>query len=143
MPLLPAPDPSASNLEAVREAMRNWGVTTVVVPDDAGLPPYQTGPGHRVRRGVLHRRAGLGPRLPGSGLGVVGRGPPPGAAGGAAPRSPHAQASGPAPRWPTIRGPVRAAGTAGALTIRGRAITLDRCDRGIGQPTCARRNRRV
>jgi len=45
VPLLPAPDPSASNLEAVREAMRNWGVTTVVVPDDAGLPAYQTARG--------------------------------------------------------------------------------------------------
>jgi hypothetical protein len=45
VPLLPAPDPSASNLEAVREAMRNWGVTTVVVPDDAGLPAYQAARG--------------------------------------------------------------------------------------------------
>ena len=45
VPLLPAPTLSASNLEAVREAMRNWGVTMVVVPDDAGLPAYQTARG--------------------------------------------------------------------------------------------------
>ena len=45
VPLLPAPTLSASNLEAVRSAMRDWGVTTVVVPDDAGLPAYQTARG--------------------------------------------------------------------------------------------------
>ncbi len=45
VPLLAAPTLSASNLEAVRSAMRDWGVTTVVVPDDAGLPAYQTARG--------------------------------------------------------------------------------------------------
>jgi hypothetical protein len=40
-PVYPAPELSASNLDAVRAAMRNWGVTRVVVPDDTGLPVYQ------------------------------------------------------------------------------------------------------
>jgi len=37
----PAPRTSAANLEAVRTAMRAWGVTTVVVPDDAGLHRFE------------------------------------------------------------------------------------------------------
>lgn len=45
VPLLPPPALTASNLEAVRSAMHNWGVTMVVVPDDAGLPSFQTARG--------------------------------------------------------------------------------------------------
>ena len=37
----PAPAASAANLGAVRTAMRDWQVTTVVVPDDAGLHVYE------------------------------------------------------------------------------------------------------
>ncbi len=43
--LLPAPDLTVAHLDAVREAVRAWGVTRVVVPDDAGLPRYETGRG--------------------------------------------------------------------------------------------------
>jgi hypothetical protein len=45
VPLGPAPVASVENLEAVRQAMRNWGVTMVVVPDDTGLPAFLTGRG--------------------------------------------------------------------------------------------------
>jgi hypothetical protein len=45
VPLLAAPTLSAVSLEAVREAMTNWGVTMVVVPADAGLPPFQVARG--------------------------------------------------------------------------------------------------
>ncbi len=45
VPLLTTPSLSPANLEAVRDAMRHWGVTTVVVPVDTGLPPYQTARG--------------------------------------------------------------------------------------------------
>jgi hypothetical protein len=43
LPLGPAPDPTPANLAAVRRALRIWRVTTVVVPDPAGLPLYQRG----------------------------------------------------------------------------------------------------
>jgi hypothetical protein len=45
VPLGPAPVPTATNLGAVREAIRHWNVTLVVVPDDTGLPAFQTGRG--------------------------------------------------------------------------------------------------
>ena len=45
VPLGPAPVPTAKDLRAVREAMGNWGVTMVVVPDDTGLPAFETGRG--------------------------------------------------------------------------------------------------
>jgi len=45
VPLLPPPNLSTSNLEAVQQAMRRWGVTMVVVPDDSGLPAFQTARG--------------------------------------------------------------------------------------------------
>ncbi len=45
VPLLPAPALTGANLASVRDAMRSWGVTQVVVPDDAGLPRYQTARG--------------------------------------------------------------------------------------------------
>ncbi|HEY4927947.1 MAG TPA: hypothetical protein VIH95_02275, partial [Acidimicrobiales bacterium] len=43
LPLGPAPLPTAASLSAVREAMRLWRVTTVVVPDQPGLPVYEQG----------------------------------------------------------------------------------------------------
>jgi hypothetical protein len=45
VPLVSPPAESEANLQAVRRALREWGVTTVVVPDDAGLAMYQTGRG--------------------------------------------------------------------------------------------------
>jgi hypothetical protein len=45
VPLGPAPAPSLVTLDAVRTAIRRWGVTLVVVPDDRGLPRFQTGRG--------------------------------------------------------------------------------------------------
>jgi hypothetical protein len=58
VPLLTAPTLSAVNLAAVREAMTNWGVTMVVVPADAGLPPFQTARG--TGYGVAFFTAALG-----------------------------------------------------------------------------------
>jgi hypothetical protein len=45
VPLLRPPALTASNLEAVRKAVHNWGVTMAVVPDDTGLPSFQTARG--------------------------------------------------------------------------------------------------
>jgi hypothetical protein len=45
VPIVPGPLLTPSNLEAVRAALRAWGVTMAVVPDDTGLPPFQTGRG--------------------------------------------------------------------------------------------------
>ncbi len=45
VPLLPPPEESEANLQAVRRALVAWEVTTVVVPDDRGLAVYQTGRG--------------------------------------------------------------------------------------------------
>ncbi len=43
LPLSPAPEPTAANLTAIRRALAGWGVTTVVVPDEPGLPSYDRG----------------------------------------------------------------------------------------------------
>jgi hypothetical protein len=43
LPLGPAPLPTPASLSAVRQAMRLWRVTTVVVPDQPGLPVYEQG----------------------------------------------------------------------------------------------------
>jgi hypothetical protein len=43
LPLSPEPQPTAANLAAIRQAMAGWGVTTVVVPDQPGLPTYDRG----------------------------------------------------------------------------------------------------
>jgi hypothetical protein len=45
VPVGPPPTPSEVNLEAVRHAMRDFGVTMVVVPDGQGLPAFQIGRG--------------------------------------------------------------------------------------------------
>jgi Family of unknown function (DUF6541) len=45
VPDLPDPDLDRSNLNAVRTALRAWQVTTVVVPQGAGLPSFQIGRG--------------------------------------------------------------------------------------------------
>jgi hypothetical protein len=43
IPLGLAPRPTATNLAAIRQALRDWGVTTVVVPDQPDLPTYDRG----------------------------------------------------------------------------------------------------
>jgi hypothetical protein len=45
VPLGSAPAPTRANLQGVRKALRDWGVTMVVVPGDAGLAEFQTGRG--------------------------------------------------------------------------------------------------
>ncbi len=45
LPLGPAPVPTAATVAAVRSALRQWKVTTVVVPDQPGLPGYELGRG--------------------------------------------------------------------------------------------------
>ncbi len=45
LPLGPAPAPTAANVAAVRAALRLWGVTTIVVPDQPDLPVYAQGRG--------------------------------------------------------------------------------------------------
>jgi len=42
-PLDPVPMPTAANLSAIRNALAGWGVTTIVVPDEPGLPTYDRG----------------------------------------------------------------------------------------------------
>jgi hypothetical protein len=43
IPLGPPPQPTAANLAAIRHALLGWGVTTIVVPDQPGLPTYDRG----------------------------------------------------------------------------------------------------
>ncbi len=43
LPLDPEPQPTESNLTDVRQALDGWGVTTIVVPDQPGLPVYDRG----------------------------------------------------------------------------------------------------
>jgi hypothetical protein len=45
IPDLASPDLDGPTLTAVRSALRDWQVTMVVVPDDNGLPAFQTGRG--------------------------------------------------------------------------------------------------
>jgi hypothetical protein len=42
-PLGPPPLPTAANLLAIRQVLHGWGVTTIVVPDQPGLPTYDRG----------------------------------------------------------------------------------------------------
>ena len=42
-PLGPAPTATAANLTAIRSALKGWGVTTVVVPDQPAMPTYERG----------------------------------------------------------------------------------------------------
>ncbi len=43
LPLTSTPLPTASNLSAIRAALRGWGVTTVVIPDQPEMPTYDRG----------------------------------------------------------------------------------------------------
>ena len=51
LPLGPAPLPTRPNLVAVRQALALWRVTTVVVPDQPGLPVYEQGRSPPMRSG--------------------------------------------------------------------------------------------
>ena len=67
VPIVPPPDLSATNLAAVRQALRAWGVTMVVVPDDHGLPAYQTARGMAYGVGFFTAVLGSAPmRQPGA-----------------------------------------------------------------------------
>jgi hypothetical protein len=62
-PVYPAPVLSKRNLDAVRSAMRSWGVTMVVVPDSAGLPVYQRARGTPYGVGFFTAVLGTAPTL--------------------------------------------------------------------------------
>jgi hypothetical protein len=81
LPLTETPDASTSNLDAIRRALIGWGVTTVVVPDQPGLPTYDRGrsvgyavalftaalgrpPGHQADAWVWTRVGDLGAPIP-------------------------------------------------------------------------------
>jgi hypothetical protein len=53
LPLGPAPLPTPAALTAVRQALRLWRVTTVVVPDQPGLPAYEQGRGGQYASGFF------------------------------------------------------------------------------------------
>jgi hypothetical protein len=61
LPLGPAPEPTAANLGAVREALALWKVTTVVVPDQPGLPVYEQGRSPSYAAGLLTAALGTLP----------------------------------------------------------------------------------
>jgi hypothetical protein len=61
LPLGPAPGPTPANLAAIREALAIWGVTTIVVPDQPGLPTYDQGRGSAYAVGLFTAAMG---RLP-------------------------------------------------------------------------------
>ncbi len=62
VPLGPAPAPTEANLSAVRRALRHWGVTMVVVPDDSGLARFQTGRGTSFGVALFTAVMGVAPR---------------------------------------------------------------------------------
>ncbi len=62
LPLGPAPVPSAANALAVRRTLALWGVTTMVVPDQPDLPPYDQGRGAAYAVGFLTAVLGTAPR---------------------------------------------------------------------------------
>ena len=82
LPLGPAPVPTATTVAAVRSALRQWKVTTVVVPDQPGLPVYAPGRGGPYAAGFFTAVLRRGPHLrrPGLGVGARGLGPRPGPA---------------------------------------------------------------
>jgi hypothetical protein len=61
VPLSPPPPPSAGNLAAIRQALSGWGVTTVVVPDQPGLPTYERGRSVSYAVGLLTAALGQAP----------------------------------------------------------------------------------
>jgi hypothetical protein len=61
LPLGPAPDPTPANVAAVRDALRQWHVTTVVVPDQPGLPLYEQGRSGAYASGFFTSVLGVAP----------------------------------------------------------------------------------
>jgi hypothetical protein len=61
LPLGPAPLPTAANLSAIRQAVDGWGVTTIVVPDQPGLPSYDRGRSVDYAVGLFTAALGTGP----------------------------------------------------------------------------------
>ena len=61
IPLGPAPVPSPSNLAAIRGALDQWGVTTIVVPDQDDLPAYEQGRSALYAVGLLTAAMGRPP----------------------------------------------------------------------------------
>ena len=61
LPLGPAPDPTPVNLAAVRNALAEWQVTTLVVPDQADLPLYEQGRSTAYAVGFLTAALGVAP----------------------------------------------------------------------------------
>ncbi len=61
LPLGPPPQPTPANLAAIREALALWRVTTVVVPDQPGLPVYEQGRGAAYAAGLFTAALGVAP----------------------------------------------------------------------------------
>jgi hypothetical protein len=61
LPLGPPPAPTPSHLVAVRGALRQWGVTTLVVPDPSDLPLYEQGRSADYAVGLLTAVMGRAP----------------------------------------------------------------------------------
>ncbi len=60
---LAAPAVTAGNLEAARDAIRHWRVTTVVVPDQRQLPPYLRGRSNEFATALFTAVLGAAPRM--------------------------------------------------------------------------------
>jgi hypothetical protein len=61
LPLGPAPVPTPADVAAVRQALSLWRVTTMVVPDQPGLPVYELGRGAPYAVGFLTAVTGTAP----------------------------------------------------------------------------------
>lgn len=61
--LLGAPDPTDSNIMAVRQALEGWGVTVVVIPDPANLPRYDQGTNPALAIGLFTLAIGRPPKF--------------------------------------------------------------------------------
>lgn len=61
IPLGPPPRPTPDNLAAIRRALVGWGVTTIVVPDQPGLPTYDRGRSVPYAVGLLTAATGRAP----------------------------------------------------------------------------------
>jgi hypothetical protein len=57
------PAVTAANVEAVRQALAGWGVTTVVVPDTSNLPRYERGTDPAAAVGLFTLAIGRAPRF--------------------------------------------------------------------------------
>jgi hypothetical protein len=61
LPIGAAPGPTPANLAAIRRALDQWEVTTIVVPDQAGLPLYEQGRSTAYAVGLLTAAMGRPP----------------------------------------------------------------------------------